>query len=1045
MGDIMRPVPLREMLDRIHGEYKSSQSLFGIRADLLFRKKNDQNIKVCSETASTAVGPAAGPHTQLAQNIIASWAAGGRFIELKTVQIMDTLEIEKPCIDPEDECYNTEWSTEFTLPKAYDEYLKAWVVLHVLEEMFDPAMGSGREKSFIFNMSVGYDLKGIKTVPMQTFIDNMMDSSGHEKFAQYQDIAREWLKSEAVQETFQCKDRVDSLLATVDRISGKIARSVTLSTMHGCPPHEIEAICHYMMTEKHIDTYVKLNPTLLGFAYVRKVLDDRGFGYIGLKEESFSHDLQMEDAIPMLHRLRKTGADLGLSFGVKLSNTLGCVNNRGRLPGDEMYMSGRSLYPLTINLAAVIAREFDGQMPMSYSGGAWKGNVADIFNTGIRPITMATEMLKPGGYMRLRDCALALEECDSWARETVDVAALETLAAKALTADEYTEKNWHETPVRQKATSPLTDCTIAPCKQACPIGQDAPEYIQLVANGEYQQALSLIYDKNPLPGITGHICDHQCMFSCSRKDYEGAVRIRDMKRIAMEKGWDDYKAAWQKPAQEQTARCAVIGAGPAGLSAAYFMARAGFPVVVFEKERDAGGIIRNVLPNFRIPAEVIQQDIDFVRAHGVQFEFGCDPKLDVLDLKHSGFDYVFLGIGAEKGNRMPLEGDRSRLLPSLQFLRQFNEAPETIKLGKRVVVVGGGNTAMDSARAALKVPGVEEVRVFYRRTEEEMPADREEYGNAVKDGARFQFLTNPESMTEEGMLTCRIMKLGEPDASGRRRPVATEETCTLPVDTIITAIGEQADSELLNKMGIPLGTDGWAAVDRQTKETGVSNVFLIGDAHTGPSTVVRCIDEARRATDTAIARNQALVHHSFEYKSTEVPVADEKVIRARRGLIPMSSVPADDVEAFARQEGERCLECNHICNKCVDVCPNRANVAVEIPGFKEKYQILHLDAYCNECGNCAQFCNWESKPYKEKFTVFSLMEDFENSTNSGFLVQDDMVWLRSAGSDGKERVNKMSINVMGELSEIPRGQDDLCRIISHVYLNNAYLLGKVYP
>ncbi|OED43270.1 putative selenate reductase subunit YgfK [Endozoicomonas sp. (ex Bugula neritina AB1)] len=1036
MGDIMRPVPFREMLERIHGEYKSSQSIFGIRGDLLFRKINDHNIRVCSETASTAVGPAAGPHTQLAQNIIASWMAGGRFIELKTVQIMDTLEIEKPCIDPEDECYNTEWSTEFTLPKAHDEYLKAWVILHMLEELFNPAMGiEPLEKTFIFNMSVGYDLAGIKTEPMQTFIDNMMDSSDHEAFVHYLTIAKEWLKDQEVQDTFRCHDRLDSLLATIDRISANIARSVTLSTMHGCPPHEIEAICHYMLTEKHIDTYVKLNPTLLGFEYVRKVLDDRGFGYIGLKEDSFSHDLQMTDAIPMLQRLRKIGAELGLSFGVKLSNTLGCINNRGRLPGDEMYMSGRSLYPLTINLAAVIAREFDGQIPMSYSGGAWKGNVADIFNVGIRPITMATEMLKPGGYMRLRDCALALEDSDNWAMETVDVAALEVLAARALTDDEYTEKSWHESPKRQKAGSPLTDCTIAPCKQACPIGQDAPEYIQMVAKGDYQQALSLIYDKNPLPGITGHICDHQCMFSCSRKDYEGAVRIRDMKRIAMEKGWGEYKANWQKPDQQQTARCAVIGAGPAGLSAAYFMARAGFPVVVFEKEKDAGGIIRNVLPNFRIPAEVIQQDIDFVRAHGVQFEFDCDPKIDVMDLKYSGFDYVFLGIGAEKGNKIPLEGDRRRLLPSLQFLRQFNEAPENINLGKRVVVVGGGNTAMDSARAALKIPGVEDVRVFYRRTEEEMPADREEYGNAVKDGAKFQFLTNPESMTEGGELTYRIMALGEPDASGRRRPVATEGTCTLPVDTIITAIGEQTDSELLNKMGIPLGTDGWAAVDHQTRETGVSNVFLIGDAHTGPSTVVRCIDEARSATDMAIAREKAVVH-----ENTVLPEADEQLIRARRGLIPMSTLPADDVEAFARQEGERCLECNHVCNKCVDVCPNRANIPVEIPGFKEKYQILHLDAYCNECGNCAQFCNWESKPYKSKFTVFSLMEDFENSTNSGFLVENGSVWLRSG-----DVVSQLGINVMGELTDIPRGQDDLCRIISHVYLNHAHLLGRVLP
>ncbi len=1036
MGDIMRPVPFQEMLNRIHGEYKQSKSLFGIKSEQFFRKKNNQRIPICSESMTTAVGPAAGPHTQLAQNIIASWAAGGRFIELKTVQIMDTLELEKPCIDPEDECYNTEWSTEFTLPKAYDEYLKSWVILHVLESLFDPAITeeeAREEKSFIFNMSVGYDLQGIKTAPMQTFIDNMMDSSNHDHFTQYRKQIKAWLQDAEVQETFKHSDRIDSLLSRVDTISPNIARSVTLSTMHGCPPHEIEAICHYMLTEKHIDTFVKLNPTLLGYQRVRQILDDRGFDYIGLKEESFSHDLQMEDALPMLHRLRKVGAEQGQSFGVKLSNTLGCINNRGRLPGEEMYMSGRSLYPLTINLALAIAREFDGQIPMSYSGGAWKGNVAEIFNTGIRPITMATEMLKPGGYMRLRDCAQTLEDCDTWSTEKVDVTALETLAAKSLTDDEYTKKSWHESPNRQKSVSPLTDCTIAPCKQTCPIGQDVPEYIQLVANGEYKQALSLIYDKNPLPGITGHICDHQCMYSCTRKDYEGAVKIRDMKRIAVEQGWDQYKADWQKPTQHLEARCAVIGAGPAGLSAAYFLARAGFPVVVFEKEKDAGGIIRNVLPNFRIPAEVIQQDIDFVQAHGVQFEFGCDTDIDASHLKASGFDYVFVGIGAEKGNRMPLTGDRSRLMPSLSFLRQFNSQPETLKLGKTVAVVGGGNTAMDSARAALKVDGVEKAFVFYRRTEHEMPADREEYNNAVTDGAEFHFLTNPESMTESGELTCRVMKLGEPDASGRRRPEATDETITAQVDTIITAIGEQADTELLTSMGLPAGTNGWTVVDRNTNETGVANVFLIGDAHTGPSTVVRCIEEARNAVATAVQREEGRIH-----QPTQTMPVDEAAIRRRRGLIPLTAVPTETVEQFAAQEGERCLECQHICNKCVDVCPNRANVSIEIPGFKDRHQVLHLDAYCNECGNCAQFCNWESRPYKEKLTIFSLKQDFENSTNTGFLVDQDQLLVRH-----NDEIFNLTINVLGEISGAPAELNDIGRIISHVYLQHSHLLGKV--
>ena len=1038
MGDIMRPVPFQEMLNRIHGEYQKSQSLFGIKADQLFRKKNNQRINVCSETATTAVGPAAGPHTQLAQNIITSWVAGGRFIELKTVQIMDTLEIEKPCIDPDDECYNTEWSTEYTLPKAYDEYLKSWIILHVLESLFDPALDSQlegqQEKSFIFNMSVGYDLKGIKTPRMQTFIDDMMDCSNHENFVAYKESIKQWLRQPEVMATFQHKVRLESLEKQIDQISPKIAQSVTLSTMHGCPPHEIEAICQYMLTVKRIDTFVKLNPTLLGYDRVRSILDQRGFDYISLSEASFSHDLQMTDALPMLRRLREVAAEKGHHFGVKLSNTLGCINDKGRLPGDEMYMSGRALYPLTINLAAIIADEFNGQLPMSYSGGAWKGNIANIFNTGIRPITMATELLKPGGYMRLRDCANALEESDTWNKQEVDVYALQQLAENALTEDEYTEKNWHESPRKQEDVAPRFDCTIAPCKETCPIGQDVPEYIQNVARGDYQGALKLIYDKNPLPGITSHICDHQCMTSCTRKDYEGSIKIRDMKRIAVEQGWEQYESNWKKPRQISQVRCAVIGAGPSGLSAAYFLARAGFPVVVFEKEQDAGGIIRNVLPNFRIPAEVIQQDIDFVRAHGVQFEFGCDPNINAPMLKNvGGFDYVFMGVGAEKGNTMPLQGDRSRLLPSLSFLRTFNSKPETISLGQHVAVVGGGNTAMDSARAALKIPGVKKVFVFYRRTEHEMPADREEYHNAVNDGAEFHFLTNPESMTEEGELTCRVMELGAEDASGRRRPVATDKTLTMPIDTIITAIGESADTELLNSMGLPIDHDGWTIVDKTTCETAVSGIFLIGDAHTGPSTVVRCINEARKATDTIINRESARTH-----TNTSVLSSDSQSIRQRRGFIPLTNVTREDTEAFAAQEGARCLECNHICNKCVGVCPNRANVALDIPGFHERYQVLHLDAYCNECGNCARFCNWESKPYKDKLTIFSLMEDFENSTNTGFFVNNEDVWVRHEGE-----VHKLHINVLGETGELPDEMVTLGRVIRHVYLKYPYLLGAV--
>ena len=228
MGDIMRPIPFEELLTRIFDEYQQQRSIFGIPEQQFYSPVKGKTVSVFGETCATPVGPAAGPHTQLAQNIVTSWLTGGRFIELKTVQILDRLELEKPCIDAEDECFNTEWSTEFTLLKAWDEYLKAWFALHLLEAMFQP---SGSGKSFIFNMSVGYNLEGIKQPPMQQFIDNMMDASDHPKFAQYRDTLNKLLQDDAFLARHGLQEKRECLQALPARIPTSMVQGVTLSTM----------------------------------------------------------------------------------------------------------------------------------------------------------------------------------------------------------------------------------------------------------------------------------------------------------------------------------------------------------------------------------------------------------------------------------------------------------------------------------------------------------------------------------------------------------------------------------------------------------------------------------------------------------------------------------------------------------------------------------------------------------------------------------------------------------------------------------------------
>nr|WP_113866888.1 putative selenate reductase subunit YgfK [Brenneria salicis]NMN90214.1 putative selenate reductase [Brenneria salicis ATCC 15712 = DSM 30166]RBP62162.1 selenate reductase Fe-S subunit [Brenneria salicis ATCC 15712 = DSM 30166]RLM31221.1 putative selenate reductase subunit YgfK [Brenneria salicis ATCC 15712 = DSM 30166] len=1033
MGDVMRPVPFEQLLERMFAEYRQSRAIFGIPESQFYRRDPSLQMRVFGERCDTPVGPAAGPHTQLAQNIITAWLTGGSFIELKTVQILDRLELEKPCIDAEDEGFNTEWSTEFTLPKAADEYLKAWFALWLLECLFAPRQPE-QGRSFIFNMSVGYDLKGIKQPPMQNFIATMMDASGTQAFSRYRQILTRWVTRPDRLGDIMPLARQAALRALPERISPHLVRGVTLSTMHGCPPDEIEAICRYMLQEKGLHTFVKLNPTLLGYRRVREILDCCGFDYVRLNEAAFLHDLQLDRALTMLERLLALARQQRLEFGVKLTNTLGAVNHKARLPGEEMYMSGRALFPLSINVAAVLSRHFQGRLPISYSGGASQLNIRAIHETGIHPITLATDLLKPGGYLRLGVCARELENSDGWARETVDVDRLEMLAAAALTAP-YHQKSWKSDETITAGDSlPLSDCYVAPCVSACAIKQDIPEYLRLAGEGRYVDALELIYQRNALPAITGHICDHQCQNNCTRLDYDRVLNIREIKRIALEKGWQGYRQRWFKPAGSGNRHpVAVIGAGPAGLAVGYFLARAGHPVTLFEREKEAGGVVRHVVPRFRIPAEKIQHDIDFVAAHGVKFVYGCDAELTIDQLRRQGFTYICVGTGAAQSHPVTLAGNNPAVWPSFHFLRRFNQG-ENVQLGRSVAVLGAGNTAMDCARAALRVPGVEQVTVLYRRGENDMPAWKEEVREARAEGVNFRFMVNPERFETDGTLLLRVMTPGEPDAQGRPRPVATELLETLHMDALITAVGETPDDRHLARMGISSGDEGRPAADPRTQETARENVFLIGDVQSGSASIVAAIGAARRAADTILRRENIRDGHAARrWLNT-----DPEDIYARKGQIAIRSLSADEPDAFARQEAQRCLSCNYVCAKCVDVCPNRANISVAVPGFRDRFQTLHLDAYCNECGNCAQFCPWEGKPYRDKVTIFSLPRDFANSGNPGFLLTDDGVRVRY-----RQQVYHLDIDSRGRLDAPPPELTDMCRIITHIYQHHHYLLGAV--
>ncbi|MFR0780106.1 MAG: putative selenate reductase subunit YgfK [Zhenhengia sp.] len=950
MNDRMTPIPFPKLMEWILIE---KEHVFGIKQ--IFKTASHKYLNLFNEKLEIPCGPAAGPHTQLAQNIIAAYLAGARFFELKTVQTLDgeDLPVDKPCIRAEDECYNVEWSTELTVPEALEEYIKAWFALKLMSKEFD----LGDPNGFIFNMSVGYDLEGIRSTKINAFIEGLKDASSTPIWH----ACIEWAKSHL--QAFQSIDEAYLL-----GISSHISSSVTLSTLHGCPPDEIERIATYLLKEKGLHTYIKCNPTLLGYDFTRTILNQMGYDYLVFDTHHFEHDLQFDQAVPMLERLIALSNKLSLTFGVKLTNTFPVQITRSELPGKEMYMSGRALFPLTLSLAYKLTHTFKGNLNISFSGGVDAYNIKELFELGIYPITFATTLLKPGGYNRLYQIASLLNTSKEVPHKPIALSRLYTFLQTTYTDTHYT-KAIKPLPARKIESSvPLLNCTFAPCQKGCPIEQDIPEYIRLVGEGQYLEALKVITLKNPLPFVTGTICNHTCTTKCRRNFYEEEISIRQVKLEAATQGFDALLETLTPPSIQSPHKVAIIGSGPAGLAAAYFLARSGMDVTVFEKRKALGGIVRFVIPDFRIANQALYKDIRLICQYGVKFELGREiTSLDAL--KSEGFQYILIATGAWQPGHLNLEGDVP--LNVIHFLEQFKSDPSVLNLGKNVAIIGGGNTAMDAARAAKRVPGVENVYLVYRRTKRYMPADTEELELALKDGVLFKELLSPQQF-KEGMLTCIKMNLGHPDASGRLQPIPTEEKVNLPIDTLISAVGEKVDTDFFKMNGLPIDTKGFIIHDPFTTEL-LSNTFVIGDARSGPSTVVSAIHDATLAAKTILKREN-LIFSSIP-TSTHSVRTDE--VYSKKGILKTNGSVKD--------ESIRCLECDKICECCVDVCPNRANVTLDVEGKK---QILHIDCMCNECGNCTIFCPYNSAPYRDKFTLFHTLEAFNSSTNSGLFVAD---------------------------------------------------------
>ena len=1007
MSKVMETTKLADLLARIAGEYRAKGSIYEI-PEKAFRRAfeleaTSPGLDIMKGRASLPVGPAAGPHSQCAPNLVAAYLAGGRFFELKTVQENDSLEVAKPCIDALDEGHNTEWSTELSLVAAREEYLRGWAAINMLASIF-----SASPHSFLFNMSVGYTLAGIKSAGMDAFIEGMRAPAGTKFWTSALRDLEAFVESETFLSSFGSEGLTKARSLVADFPSAPI-HSVTLSTMHGCPPEEIERIGSYLLEDKGMDCFVKLNPTLLGFDAARAMLDETGWKSIEIRRDNFERDLQFPDALSLIASLDAKAKACGRKFGIKLSNTLANVNSSSFLPGDERYMSGRALFPLTIRLASKLAAALPHWgSRFSYCGGAWAANAGEIVAAGLGPLTIATDILKPGGYLRLLPAARAAVAALPNSPDRPDPAALARLADSALARPEY-RAGWKAGNANIAKSLPLFDCFAAPCVEACPVGQKVPEYIRLKAEGGSAEALASILADNPLPFITGTLCDHVCQEACCRNDYEGSVEIRAVKLACAKAASIPTKTV--SNAASIKGRVAVIGAGPAGLACAHHLALAGVQVTVFDEALEPGGVPANVIPRFRIARTDIAADIDRIRSLGAEFRFGA--RLETLaPLEAEGFTAFFVCTGAPVSKKLQIKGDAMPVVDALSFLKAGSRlasgeaASWPYGEARNIVVAGGGNTAMDTARVALRLPGIEVVRLSYRRSKEDMPADEEELRNALEEGAKLMELSLPESSylgPDGSRLSLRMMERGALDASGRSSPRATQRTESVECELLVAAIGEAPDSNLFEGLGIPCDPSGLPLCDPATQATSRAGLYVGGDAAHGPASIISAVADGRRAA-YAILRAAGIEPPAANY----IPSAPDADKLAARGEFAQSAPRAS--ASFVSREAERCLRCDSACLRCVEVCPNRANFALPVSrddsrgddsrggGFSQSIQILHIDALCNECGNCGVFCPFEGEPNRGKATLFQDRASMEAARNAGisFVTSGD-----EATADGK--------------------------------------------
>ena len=530
--------------------------------------------------------------------------------------------------------------------------------------------------------------------------------------------------------------------------------------------------------------------------------------------------------------------------------------------------------------------------------------------------------------------------------ETMHVQVVEGEAVSILTSKTGT---W-------RSMRPLLTEGVAPCSQACPGRIRIREYLALLGERKVQEAAALLMEDNPLAAITGRVCPCFCEPDCNRGEFDQPIAIKSLERLLGDYALKQGFSRSDLPAKKE--RVAIIGSGPAGLSAAYYLARHGYQVTIFEALPVAGGMLYWGVPEYRLPNRLVTEEIEAIKSLGVEIKTNVTigRELTLNTLLAEGYDALLVAVGAWNDLKLNIPGEEAEgVIPGVKFLKQANSGTE-VKVGSRVCVIGGGNTAIDSARVAARL-GAEQVSILYRRSRAEMPAVAEEVEAALGEGIEIQFLVAPtEILVKHGKvdgIRCLRMELGEPDDSGRRRPIPIAGSeFNVDADTVIAAIGQAPDLTFLDGSGIETARDGTILANPDTMVTSLPKVFVAGDAQTGPATVIQAIATGKKAALGIIAwlgGGEALVSPEGErvikYEDLNVSYFEHE---------PRQELERAELEALEKAaitEALRCFHCGSCneCNTCWFLCPDAAILS------KDERVDFDYD-YCKGCGVCAEEC-----------------------------------------------------------------------------------------